>query len=65
MFYFFLTKKTEIKHLKSLVRNVIDPSRDLGHVDRALGQKVENTAAPTATGTASATAVSQECEDCK
>ncbi|BAE57950.1 Rdx family-domain-containing protein [Aspergillus flavus] len=26
----------EVKVLKSLVRNVIDPSRDLGHTDRAL-----------------------------
>ncbi|QKX53348.1 uncharacterized protein TRUGW13939_00426 [Talaromyces rugulosus] len=26
----------EVKQLKSLVRNIIDPSRDLGHVDRAL-----------------------------
>jgi hypothetical protein len=27
---------TEVKVLKSLVRNVIDPSKDLGHTDRAL-----------------------------
>lgn len=27
---------TEVKVLKSLVRNVIDPNRDLGHTDRAL-----------------------------
>ncbi|KAJ5893325.1 hypothetical protein N7495_005016 [Penicillium taxi] len=26
----------EVKALKSLVRNVIDPTRDLGHTDRAL-----------------------------
>lgn len=26
----------EVKHLKSLVRNIIDPSRSLGHTDRAL-----------------------------
>lgn len=25
---------TEVKHLKQLVRNVVDPDRDLGHVDR-------------------------------
>ena len=25
---------TEVKHLKQLVRNIIDPTRDLGHVDR-------------------------------
>ena len=24
----------EVKHLKQLVRNIIDPTRDLGHVDR-------------------------------
>ncbi|PGH19209.1 hypothetical protein AJ80_04180 [Polytolypa hystricis UAMH7299] len=29
----------EVKQLKSLVRNIIDPSRDLGHVDRALKAK--------------------------
>ncbi len=28
-FYF-----TEVKHLKQLVRNVVDPNRNLGHVDR-------------------------------
>ncbi|KAL2371707.1 hypothetical protein RJ035_004858 [Blastomyces gilchristii] len=28
----------ETKQLKSLVRNIIDPSRDLGHVDRALAK---------------------------
>ncbi|OKL59676.1 hypothetical protein UA08_05276 [Talaromyces atroroseus] len=26
----------EVKHLKSLVRNIADPTRSLGHVDRAL-----------------------------
>ena len=25
---------TEVKNLKQLVRNVVDPNRDLGHVDR-------------------------------
>ncbi|PGH18618.1 hypothetical protein AJ79_00397 [Helicocarpus griseus UAMH5409] len=29
----------ETKQLKSLVRNIIDPTRDLGHVDRALAKK--------------------------
>ncbi|KAL1987955.1 hypothetical protein VTN96DRAFT_1479 [Rasamsonia emersonii] len=29
----------EVKQLKSLVRNIVDPSRDLGHVDRALGKE--------------------------
>jgi len=35
-----------VKQLKSLVRNVVDPGRDLGHIDRALGR--ENRAAETA-----------------
>ena len=26
-------KLAEVKHLKQLVRNIIDPTRDLGHVD--------------------------------
>ena len=29
-----LDTRTEVKHLKQLVRNIIDPTRDLGHVDR-------------------------------
>jgi hypothetical protein len=29
----------EVKQLKSLVRNIVDPSRDLGHVDRALSKQ--------------------------
>ncbi|EER43311.1 conserved hypothetical protein [Histoplasma capsulatum H143] len=33
------TTRTETKQLKSLVRNIVDPLRDLGHVDRALAQK--------------------------
>jgi hypothetical protein len=28
----------EVKQLKASVRNIIDPSRDLGHVDRALNK---------------------------
>lgn len=31
----------EVKALKSLVRNVIAPERDLGHTDRALKQQAE------------------------
>ncbi|KAJ5746677.1 hypothetical protein N7520_011859 [Penicillium odoratum] len=31
----------EVKALKSLVRNVIAPDRDLGHTDRALKQQAE------------------------
>ncbi|KAE8376720.1 Rdx family-domain-containing protein [Aspergillus bertholletiae] len=54
----------EVKVLKSLVRNVIDPSRDLGHTDRALraanvpvkeaGEKLEKEKQGT-----------KECEDCR
>ncbi|EEH19095.1 hypothetical protein PABG_01414 [Paracoccidioides brasiliensis Pb03] len=29
----------EVKQLKALVRNVVDPSRDLGHIDRALAEQ--------------------------
>ncbi|PGH06881.1 hypothetical protein GX51_02126 [Blastomyces parvus] len=29
----------ETKQLKSLVRNIVDPARDLGHVDRALAKQ--------------------------
>lgn len=29
----------EVKHLKQLVRDVIDPTRDLGHVDRTHGRE--------------------------
>jgi hypothetical protein len=32
----YLTTIAEVKALKSLVRNVIAPERDLGHTDRAL-----------------------------
>ncbi|EED16867.1 selenoprotein domain protein [Talaromyces stipitatus ATCC 10500] len=28
----------EVKQLKALVRNIVDPTRDLGHVDRALNK---------------------------
>lgn len=39
-FFFFLTNddlpSVEVKVLKSRVRNVIAPNRDLGHTDRAL-----------------------------
>ncbi|PYH50055.1 SelT/SelW/SelH family protein [Aspergillus saccharolyticus JOP 1030-1] len=31
----------EVKVLKSLVRNVVDPGRDLGHTDRALNKAAE------------------------
>ncbi|KAL2853145.1 hypothetical protein BJX68DRAFT_234097 [Aspergillus pseudodeflectus] len=61
----------EVKVLKSLVRNVIDPSRDLGHTDRALrkGSTVATSAPKTAaapTPSAQTTApVDKTCEDCR
>ncbi|KAL2834074.1 Rdx family-domain-containing protein [Aspergillus pseudoustus] len=67
----------EVKVLKSLVRNVIDPSRDLGHTDRAL-KKGSTPAAPTALAPApgvaataptpsaqTATSADKACEDCQ
>lgn len=33
---YLITSPIEVKALKSLVRNVIAPERDLGHTDRAL-----------------------------
>jgi hypothetical protein len=47
--------RTEVKVLKSRVRDVIDPHRDLGHTDRALrqgqSQRLEKEA--------------DKCEDCQ
>lgn len=40
--HFFL--HSEVKALKSLVRNVIAPNRDLGHTDRALKEQGEKEA---------------------
>lgn len=37
-------KLAEVKHLKQLVRNIIDPTRDLGHVD---GHRKDKKAEPT------------------
>jgi len=37
-----LTYLAEVKALKSLVRNVIAPERDLGHTDRALKKAEED-----------------------
>lgn len=45
----------ETKTLKSLVRNVIDPGRDLGHTDRALKGGSASTGAET----------KEECKDCQ
>ncbi|PKY04864.1 hypothetical protein P168DRAFT_326636 [Aspergillus campestris IBT 28561] len=64
----------EVKTLKSLVRNVIDPQRDLGHTDRALrassatataaGDTTAGTAGAAGTTTASAEK-KEECADCR
>jgi predicted Rdx family selenoprotein len=32
-------KCVEVKQLKALVRNIVDPTRNLGHVDRALNKE--------------------------
>ncbi|KAJ0421843.1 Rdx family-domain-containing protein [Aspergillus carlsbadensis] len=65
----------EVKLLKSLVRNVIDPSRDLGHTDRALKKgstaSAPSTPAPKATATApthsaqTTPPADKTCEDCQ
>lgn len=36
-----LMELAEVKALKSLVRNIIAPNRDLGHTDRALKKQAE------------------------
>jgi hypothetical protein len=60
----------EVKVLKSLVRNVIDPSRDLGHTDRALkkGSTVATPAPKAAAApkpSAQTTPADKACEDCQ
>ena len=63
----------EVKHLKQLVRNVIDPSRDLGHVDRGGHGKGHDEkridergqeAASTAGGGNEVGEGDEECQDC-
>lgn len=58
---------TEVKQLKSLVRNIVDPSRSLGHTDRAL--RAANVPTQTQTdggdgkrGSVSVSGVSQDME---
>ena len=51
----------EVKHLKSLVRNIIDPSRDLGHTDRAL--KAANVAGQDQGGAQDGK--KEECQECQ
>ncbi|BCS29476.1 SelT/SelW/SelH family protein [Aspergillus puulaauensis] len=60
----------EVKELKSRVRNVIDPTRNLGHTDRALKKGAETAEAATATtstptSTPAVSGKGAECEDCK
>lgn len=56
----------EVKMLKSLVRNIVDPARDLGHVDRALKQSA---AGRDPSGSKKEEEQGQErqptCEDCR
>lgn len=64
----------EVKALKALVRNIVDPARDLGHVDRAL-KKSESSGAATSAGPQDASGSKEEqaggqegqttCEDCR
>lgn len=51
--------RLEVKALKSLVRNVIAPNRDLGHTDRALKKEQEKKEEEKAHGEQK-----KECEDC-
>ena len=39
---------TEVKQLKALVRNIVDPTRNLGHVDRALNKEKKDSPAEAA-----------------
>ncbi|KAL4808670.1 Rdx family-domain-containing protein [Aspergillus unguis] len=57
----------EVKELKSRVRNVIDPSRDLGHTDRALKKGKDAAPVPESSTIKTPETVSgnRECEDCK
>ncbi|KAL2823175.1 Rdx family-domain-containing protein [Aspergillus cavernicola] len=59
----------EVKVLKSRVRNVIDPSRDLGHTDRALRKEKKDATAPAPGSAESGTTIDQAgsktCEDCQ
>lgn len=53
-----LMDNAEVKALKSFVRNVIAPNRDLGHTDRALKQAEEKKKE------AEQEKEKKECEDC-
>lgn len=53
----------EVKALKSLVRNIIAPERDLGHTDRALKKEKEKETNEK-TETAPQVPEKEKCEDC-
>jgi predicted Rdx family selenoprotein len=55
----------ETKELKSRVRNVIDPKRDLGHVDRSLKKGKEGGGAASSSVEAKAEEQDRKQEDCK
>ncbi|BDD54575.1 hypothetical protein MPDQ_000276 [Monascus purpureus] len=55
----------EVKVLKSLVRDIVDPTRGLGHTDRALkkNEGVSTSTAPASTGTSNEK--KEFCTDCQ
>lgn len=56
----------EVKALKSLVRNVIAPERDLGHTDRALKKEhAEKKEEKKASDESQTQEGKKECEDCQ
>lgn len=59
----------EVKQLKALVRNIVDPSRSLGHTDRALRAANVPTQTQTEAGSdgkkGSVSGVSQDMESAK
>lgn len=61
-----LTNISEVKALKSLVRNVIAPNRDLGHTDRALKKQAEEKKAGQQETNQDDERLTEkkECEDC-
>lgn len=57
--------RVEVKVLKSLVRDIVDPTRGLGHTDRALkkNEGVSTSTAPASTGTSNEK--KEFCTDCQ
>ncbi|KAJ5179184.1 hypothetical protein N7492_002394 [Penicillium capsulatum] len=54
----------EVKALKSLVRNVIAPDRDLGHTDRALKKNQAEDGKVSGTEKAQKEVLGKTCDDC-